>query len=269
MKKLKGFTLVELIVVLAIFSMIMAAVLSILQPVSDAYASTANYEHARAASDNVRLYVEDSLRYADRMKIVSHASNLSEAESELSAFIERLKNADGSYRVANAETPVYIMEIDNTTNVKNQMGYINVYKYTNPTSISASLFKSVNENLYDQYGYEFKICTDPSCTDPDCPQFTIVNSQMKMEIYKYNYKTSAYEDTTYSNSITFSMLNLRDKFENFIIYVNDDGVEVSKDAEGAHPSDVNEQCYQGIVDKGTGNNIYFIYTLPKYSNQYS
>jgi len=121
MKKLKGFTLVELIVVLAIFSMIMAAVLSILQPVSDAYASTANYEHARASSDNVRTYVEDSLRYADRMKILINASSLSEAEGEASAMISGFKNADGSDRIATGDTPVYIMELNNNVDSENRM----------------------------------------------------------------------------------------------------------------------------------------------------
>lgn len=274
MKKLKGFTLVELIVVLAIFSMIMAAVLSILQPVSDAYASTANYEHARASSDNVRTYVEDSLRYADRMKILINASSLSEAEGEASAMISGFKNADGSDRIATGDTPVYIMELNNNTDSENRMGYVNVYQYTNGTSMTSSVFKSINTNLYDQYGYNFKICNDPSCPDPDClGNFTEMNSQMQLEIFKYNVKTSSYEDTTYSTTITFSMLNIRDRTEQFEIRYDADGNEVVPGQAGYDDASiicpVDKKCYQGIVDKGTGNNIYFIYTLPKYSNQYS
>lgn len=303
MKKLKGFTLVELIVVMAIFSIIMAAVLSILQPVSNVYSNTANYEHARASSDNVRTYVEDSLRYADRMKVVANAANISEAESEAAAIITGLQNVDGSDRIATPDNPIYIMEINNDVNSENQMGYITIYKYDNGSAMSSkSIFKSINTNLYDNYGYSFVICTDDAVdhsvynmwdidksthiTEADaeteaykndsivkCPgYFTTFNSQMQLEIYKYNYKTSSYEDTTYSSAITFSMLNLRDKTEQFEIHYDSEGNQFFPGQNGYDTASiicpVTKQCYQGVVDKASGNNIYFIYTLPKYANEY-
>ena len=65
-KKLKGFTLIELIVVLAIFSMVMFGALALILPVSNQFRSTVRFENVRANLDNIRLYIEGSLRYADR-----------------------------------------------------------------------------------------------------------------------------------------------------------------------------------------------------------
>lgn len=65
-KKVKGFTLVELIVVTAIFGIIMAAALGLLSPVQKQFIRTAEYEGARAGVDNVNRYVTGTLRYVDR-----------------------------------------------------------------------------------------------------------------------------------------------------------------------------------------------------------
>ncbi|MGN1411336.1 MAG: type II secretion system protein [Oscillospiraceae bacterium] len=68
-KKLRGFTLVELIVVMAIFGIIMFAALQLMLPVGNQFRSTAEYEGARASIDNIKRYLDGSLRYADRVVI--------------------------------------------------------------------------------------------------------------------------------------------------------------------------------------------------------
>lgn len=302
MKKVKGFTLVELIVVVAIFGMIMVAALSVLQPVGNVYMSTANYEHARASSDNVRLFVEDSLRYANRMKVVSNSS-LADATSEAVNMIVGFQESDGTNRIATNEDPLYIMEINNDLNANNQMGYITVYKYTNGTAMTSSVFKTINESLYGSpYGYKFRICSNPvcvggaACTNGTCGcakldddgnplkdsegnvlpcgcthYFTELNTSMNLEVYKYT--NSSYEDMSVSTSITFSMPNLTNRTEQFEIRYDVDGNEILPGQAGYDTAsiicDASKKCYQGIVDKGSGNNIYFIYTLPKYANEYS
>lgn len=77
--KLNGFTLVELIVVIAVFGLLIAAALSILQPVNNIFRSTATYSEGSAMVDNVSKYVEDNLRYSNRLWVYDSVSVADEA----------------------------------------------------------------------------------------------------------------------------------------------------------------------------------------------
>jgi prepilin-type N-terminal cleavage/methylation domain-containing protein len=63
--KLKGFTLVELIVVMAIFGILMTAVMRVLTPLNKLSKRASVQEANAAAVDNMKSYLENSLRYAD------------------------------------------------------------------------------------------------------------------------------------------------------------------------------------------------------------
>ena len=64
-KKLKGFTLIELIVVMAIFGILMVAVMSVIDPLSKLMKRASIQEANSAAVDNIKRYFEGSLRYAE------------------------------------------------------------------------------------------------------------------------------------------------------------------------------------------------------------
>ncbi len=64
-KSLKGFTLVELIIVMAIFGIIMVGTMSIINPVNKIIKKASLEEANAAAVDNMKRYFEGSLRYAD------------------------------------------------------------------------------------------------------------------------------------------------------------------------------------------------------------
>lgn len=68
-KCLKGFTLLELILVMAIFGILMAAVMSVLKPLNKLTRRVTIEEANAAAVDNIKSYVEGSLRYADCMQV--------------------------------------------------------------------------------------------------------------------------------------------------------------------------------------------------------
>lgn len=68
MKKLKGFTLLELIIVMAIFSIIMYSAVQLLSPVSKFLVRSTNFENTTACMDNMRRCVEGNLKYADRVR---------------------------------------------------------------------------------------------------------------------------------------------------------------------------------------------------------
>lgn len=69
MKKLKGFTLIELIIVLAIFSVILALVMSFIDPVSKIMKKVSIKERTAAYVDNITEYVDNSIHYSKFMRV--------------------------------------------------------------------------------------------------------------------------------------------------------------------------------------------------------
>ena len=68
-KNLKGFTLLELILVMAIFGILMAAVMSIITPLNKLSRKASIQEANSSAVDNIKNYFESSLRYADCIEV--------------------------------------------------------------------------------------------------------------------------------------------------------------------------------------------------------
>lgn len=68
-KKLKGFTLIELIIVMAVFGILMVAVMSIMNPLSKIVKKASLQEANAAAVDNMKRYMEGSLRYSDCIEV--------------------------------------------------------------------------------------------------------------------------------------------------------------------------------------------------------
>jgi len=69
--KQKGFTLVEMIIVLALFSLIMYSVVQLLEPVSKYFVRSSNFESTTACVDNIKRTIEGNLKYADRVWVYS------------------------------------------------------------------------------------------------------------------------------------------------------------------------------------------------------
>ncbi|MDE7363352.1 MAG: type II secretion system GspH family protein [Ruminococcus sp.] len=71
-KNLKGFTLIELIIVLAIFSVIMTLVMSFIDPVSRLMTKTSLRERTSAYVDNIDEYISKSIRYAQNINVYTN-----------------------------------------------------------------------------------------------------------------------------------------------------------------------------------------------------
>lgn len=78
-KNLKGFTLVELIVVMAVFGIIMLGAMQFLDPVSRMMKGASLQEANSATVDNIKRYFEGTLRYASAVDI--HNGDLSELDA--------------------------------------------------------------------------------------------------------------------------------------------------------------------------------------------
>lgn len=70
-KCLSGFTLLELVIVMAIFSAIAVGALAMIRPAMQLFNKTASQEGAAADIDNISRFIQDNLRYADRVNIYS------------------------------------------------------------------------------------------------------------------------------------------------------------------------------------------------------
>lgn len=68
-KKLKGFTLIELIIVLAIFGIILSVVMSLIDPVSKVMKRASTKERTAAYSDNICEYITNSVTYARFIRV--------------------------------------------------------------------------------------------------------------------------------------------------------------------------------------------------------
>lgn len=91
MKKLKGFTLVELIIVMAIFSGIAVGALAMIRPAMQLFNKTASQEGASADIDNISRYIQDNLKYADRVNVY-HGYDLTSVSGDKS--VDKMLNKE-------------------------------------------------------------------------------------------------------------------------------------------------------------------------------
>lgn len=125
-KKLKGFTLIEMIIVIAIFSVIMFAVVQLLTPVSNFFVRSSNYEDTTACLDNMKRAVEGNLKYANRMRVYSGytpytydaATNTLTPSTQLQDHVEQFY-ADffENRKCIDALGRIYVMVFDNEETV--------------------------------------------------------------------------------------------------------------------------------------------------------
>lgn len=82
--KLKGFTLVELIVVMALIAVLMLAIMKMFQPIRQTYVDTTQYEAQRTAQNGIIQYITESVRYATDMGVYN--DGVSSASDAVSMF---------------------------------------------------------------------------------------------------------------------------------------------------------------------------------------
>lgn len=100
-KRLSAFTLIETIIVMAIFSMIMFSVMQLMEPVSKYFVRGSNFENATACLDNMRRCIEGNLMYADR--IYAYAGYEPYVYSEGGADLD----GDGTVDITGVKTSTY------------------------------------------------------------------------------------------------------------------------------------------------------------------
>ena len=92
-KILKGFTLIELIVTMAIMSILMAAIMQMFKPIRETFVESTMLENRRASQNGVITYITESVRFATDIGIYQ-VSGL-KAENAVTTFAADYADAAG------------------------------------------------------------------------------------------------------------------------------------------------------------------------------
>ncbi|MDE6088592.1 MAG: type II secretion system GspH family protein [Oscillospiraceae bacterium] len=162
-KKLKGFTLIELIVVIAIFSIILLAATSVMMPVYKTTVMTEIQENGSAAVTNISRFIEGELSTAEYSRIVCTTYDDTGRKAAVEDFAKTYYG--GVVRAkSNVNSPDYakgtfhVLQIDNSGTI----GKISKWTYTvddlGSISASAPTYQeyAVNKSYYDTYDFEIK-----------------------------------------------------------------------------------------------------------------
>lgn len=116
MKKLKGFTLIELIIVMAILSILMVGIMQMMKPIRNTFIDSTYYEAQRTTQNGMVEYITENLRYADNIGIYTKGKSFSgktvnNVVDAITYFKADVKNDDGTEL---SDSQINIITIDNT-----------------------------------------------------------------------------------------------------------------------------------------------------------
>ena len=124
-KKVKGFTLIELIVVMALFGIIMFAAMSLMTPTGKIMNTTYSMEQKASTLLNAKDYLEQTFRYAEYIQISDADLN---NQADLQRFVHEhyagKVRQDEHGNIVYSSGQVHVMRIDNTNH-----GQISTWTY--------------------------------------------------------------------------------------------------------------------------------------------
>lgn len=123
-KFIKGFTLIELVIVMAILVILMSAIMNMFKPLRETYVDSTLYESQRTAQNGIITYVTESVRYATDMGVYN--DSVSNASAAVNAFAAAYctkygitDTADISAVTSEIQKNAEIIIIDNTDTTYN------------------------------------------------------------------------------------------------------------------------------------------------------
>ncbi|GEM_PF-1466269 len=196
-KRVKGFTLMELIVVLAIFSVVMAAAMQLLQPVTKSMVLADVTESGNAAVANISAYLENQIsaaEYLDAYNSLPSGAAGDTMDDRVKNYVQYyyegvLRKGSGTDDPAYAKGTFHVLTVDNNNGGKiSRYTYtaqfnINDFKVTRDTALDEEW--AVNKSYYDDFSFAINFGTYPDSG-------TVIESDLTT-----NYELSA-QSTAYS-----------------------------------------------------------------------
>lgn len=162
----KGFTLVELLVVMAIFSILLVGVMAITKPVSTLFRNTSLSEKTYAYANNIQVYLQGKLEYAEDIVVATSDhmdvnSDLTFNDVDLATMAEDFRSTHFNNTVGYNGTAVVPLKgkihivrlVNSTTDPNFPQGSITerVYDFTSDTAIPTSTVVTETQDLNPAY----------------------------------------------------------------------------------------------------------------------
>jgi len=173
----KGFTLVELMVVMAISTILLVAVMTMTTPASRMYRSTAVSNDAYSMANNIDNYLKRSLEYADNVWLFDSATEaLGFGSGAMATNIENVvvnyknayyknaavatkEGADGELKFVKGK--IYVLHLDNNTGKIERLTYEFPNSSTNTVNlistdadvVNTAYFLGDNQNYHIRYAF--------------------------------------------------------------------------------------------------------------------
>lgn len=104
MKKIKGFTLIELIIVMAILAILMAAIMRMFKPIRETYVDSTLYESQRTSQNGMVQYIAESIRYSVDLGLYTKGK-VTNVEGAVEAFAKQYCYENGFTGAGPTYTP--------------------------------------------------------------------------------------------------------------------------------------------------------------------
>jgi prepilin-type N-terminal cleavage/methylation domain-containing protein len=281
-KKLKGFTLIELIIVMAIFSVVMFSALQLITPVGNLFSSTSQYEGARSVLDNIKRYFDGTIRYADKVYLCRE--DVSNRDARVADFYN--KYYDGNIYTDDSKNDyIYVLQFDNTQYTTDSSKVVTLYQYKmnyTTATINGSTVKvpsgysstptvsnPINESLFGDYAikfclgqYEYKYDStldDTKFTLIDLPTFNSSNFCMTCDLYKNTTSGAKAIQQCTTVSVNFININTTSNLAKAVVT----GTDASGIVTGSYVSGV-DMFSNSVTSQvvSSDDNFFIIYTVP-------
>lgn len=158
MKKFKGFTLVELIIVMAVMSILMVGIMQMMSPIRDTYVDSTYYEAQRNTQNGIATYIGESLRYATNVGIYTEG-----VTGGVISLSDALTNFETMSEVTD-RSKYNIIVIDNKTayNFNNAVCYGRILRSKSVTATGCTTRLALGEAYYGKYTYSINLVPDSS-----------------------------------------------------------------------------------------------------------
>ena len=250
-KTLKAFTLIELIIVMAIMSILMLAIMQMMKPIRSTYVDSTLYESQRTTQSGMVRYLTEKVRYATNLGIYNETeSGITCATDAITKFKNKTKKADGTMI---PDDQIYVITIDNTTNYtyanKTYKGRIICSKklaaggsYNNTVGSAGATDQgrlALGDAYYGTSNYSIDIKDDGKNLSISVASL-VVNSLGEKET---------------ARNVDIEDIKSSTKFVQTVGYVACQNLAIS--------GGIYDNTYKGSTTTTDGKNVYIVFTLPK------